>query len=91
MLKVDFDWTAEVAELTARTLLVFADADSIRPAHIAEFFALLGGGLRDAGWDGSNQPANRLAVLPGATHYDVQNHPLLVPVVSSFLQSSVPQ
>jgi pimeloyl-ACP methyl ester carboxylesterase len=91
MLKVDFDWTAEVAELTTRTLLVFADADSIRPAHIAEFFGLLGGGLRDAGWDGSNQPTNRLAVLPGATHYDIPNSPLLAPVVLGFLQSSVPQ
>jgi pimeloyl-ACP methyl ester carboxylesterase len=91
LLKVDYDWTAEVAELSARTLLVFADADSIRPAHVAEFFGLLGGGLRDAGWDGSNQPANRLAVLPGATHYDIVDHALLVPAVSSFLQSSVPQ
>jgi pimeloyl-ACP methyl ester carboxylesterase len=90
-LKVDFDWTAEVAELTTRTLLVFADADSIRPAHVAEFFGLLGGGLRDAGWDGSNQPTNRLAVLPGATHYDILNNPLLAPVVSGFLQSSAPQ
>ena len=70
-LKVDYDWTAEVAELSRRTLLVFADADSIRPAHIAEFFGLLGGGLRDAGWDGSDQPSNRLAMLPGATHYDI--------------------
>jgi pimeloyl-ACP methyl ester carboxylesterase len=91
MLKIDFDWTAEVAELTVRTLLVFADADSVRPAHIAEFFGLLGGGLRDAGWDGSDQPSNQLAVLPGASHYNVLNSPLLAPAVLGFLQSSVPQ
>jgi pimeloyl-ACP methyl ester carboxylesterase len=91
LLKVDYDWSAEVAELTARTLLVFADADSVRPAHISEFFGLLGGGLRDAGWDGSDQPSNQLAVFPGATHYDLLNSPLLVPVVLGFLQSSVPQ
>jgi hypothetical protein len=90
-IKIDFDWTAEVAELTARTLLVFADADSTRPAHIAEFFGLLGGGLRDAGWDGSNQPTNQLAVLPGTSHYNLLESPLLVPVVLGFLQSSVPQ
>ena len=53
--------------LKPRTLLVFADADSIRPDHIAEFYGLLGGGLADAGWDGSNQPANQLAMLPGRT------------------------
>jgi pimeloyl-ACP methyl ester carboxylesterase len=88
LLKVDYDWTAEVAELTARTLLVFADADSVRPAHIYEFFGLLGGGLRDAGWDGSDQPSNRLAVLPGATHYDILNSPLLAPVLLGFLPTS---
>ena len=91
LLKVDYDWTAEVAELAARTLLVFADADSVRPAHISAFFGLLGGGLRDAGWDGSDQPSNQLAVLPGATHYDLLNSPLLAPAVLGFLQSSVPQ
>jgi pimeloyl-ACP methyl ester carboxylesterase len=90
-LKVDFDWTAEVAELGNRTLLVFADADSVRPAHISEFFGLLGGGLRDAGWDGSDQPSNRLAVLPGTSHYNVLDSPLLAPAVLGFLQSSVPQ
>jgi len=85
LLKVDYDWTAEVADLTARTMLVFADADSVRPAHIVEFFALLGGGLRDAGWDGSAQPEARLAILPGATHYDVLSSPLLTPAVIGFL------
>ena len=88
MLKHDYDWTAEVAGLQARTLLVFADADSIRPDHIVEFYGLLGGGLRDAGWDGSAQPTNQLAILPGQSHYDILASPLLVPVVSSFLQSS---
>jgi hypothetical protein len=41
------------------------------PAHIAEFYALLGGGLRDANWDGSARPVARLAILPGHTHYDI--------------------
>ena len=91
MLKVDFDRSTEVAELTARTLLVYADADAIRPDHIAEFFGLLGGGLRDAGWDGSDQPSNQLAVLPGTSHYNLLASPLLVPAVLGFLQSSVPQ
>jgi pimeloyl-ACP methyl ester carboxylesterase len=86
-LKVDYDWTADVDRITARTLLVFADADSIRPAHIVEFFALLGGGLRDAGWDNSAQPSNQLAVLPGRTHYDVYLAPALAPTVVQFLDA----
>jgi pimeloyl-ACP methyl ester carboxylesterase len=84
-MKEDYDWSAEVAELQPRTLLVYADADSIRPAHVAEFFGLLGGGLRDANWDNSAQPTNQLAVLPGATHYDIVLSPLLVPAVTAFL------
>jgi pimeloyl-ACP methyl ester carboxylesterase len=84
LLKVDYDWGDELAGLP-RTLLVFADADSIRPAHVAEFYAKLGGGLRDAGWDGSAQPENRLAVLPGRSHYDVLGSPLLVPAILEFL------
>jgi pimeloyl-ACP methyl ester carboxylesterase len=85
LLKVDYDWGDEVAALEPQTMLVFADADSIRPAHVVEFFGLLGGGLRDAGWDMSAQPTNRLAILPGTTHYDVLQSPLLVPVVEGFL------
>jgi pimeloyl-ACP methyl ester carboxylesterase len=42
----DFAWTDEVAALTTPALLVFADADSIAPAHVTEFCAHLGGGLR---------------------------------------------
>jgi pimeloyl-ACP methyl ester carboxylesterase len=87
MLKVDFDWTDEVAALRARTMLVYADADSVRPDHVAEFFGLLGGGLRDAGWDGSARPAAQLAVLPGRTHYDVLESPLLAPAIAGFLSS----
>jgi len=87
LLKVDYDWTDEAAELTAPTMLVFADADSVRPAHIVEFYGLLGGGLRDAGWDNSNRPVARLAVLPGTTHYDVFLSPLLAPVVIPFLDA----
>jgi pimeloyl-ACP methyl ester carboxylesterase len=86
-LKDDYDWTAEVAELTAPTLLVYADADSIKPSHIVEAYALLGGGLRDASWDGSQRPVNQLAILPGQTHYDVSTSPNLVPAILPFLQS----
>jgi len=85
MLKIDFDWTVQVAAIEAPTMLVFADSDSVMPDHVAELFRLRGGGLRDAGWDGSARPAARLAVLPGRTHYDIIEAPGLVPAVLPFL------
>ena len=51
-------------------MLVFADADSIRPEHIVEFFGLLGGGLATPG--GTARGADRAAGdPPGTTHYDI--------------------
>jgi pimeloyl-ACP methyl ester carboxylesterase len=87
MLKVDFDWTEEVARIEAPTMLVFADSDSVMPEHVVELFHLRGGGLRDAGWDGSAQPVARLAVLPGRTHYDIIGAPGLVPAILPFLDA----
>ena len=66
---------------------MFADADPIRPAHIVDFYALLGGGLRDAGWDSSAQPATQLAILPGRTDYDAYLAPGLAPAVVQFLDA----
>jgi pimeloyl-ACP methyl ester carboxylesterase len=86
LLRQPYDWGAEVRTLTVPTLLVYADADSIPPAHAAEFYALLGGGLRDAGWDGSARPASQLAILAGRTHYDVFAAPELADVVDRFLR-----
>jgi hypothetical protein len=71
--------------LTTPTLLVYADADSIPVTHAAEFFALLGGGLRDAGWDGSARPKARLAILAGRNHYDIFQSDQLAAVVKEFL------
>src|ERR1700743_814453 len=41
--KQPFDWSADVVKVRARTMLVFADADSIRPEHMVEFWKALGG------------------------------------------------
>jgi len=90
LLSADYDWSAEVAAITAPTMLVYADSDSIRPGHMVEFFALLGGGLRDAGWDGSGRPAGRLAVMPGTTHYDIFASPALAAPVLDFLEAPTP-
>ncbi|MGW5673186.1 alpha/beta fold hydrolase [Micromonospora sp. NPDC003776] len=89
LLRREYDWSAEVAALALPVLLVYADADSIPVHHMAEFFGLLGGGHRDAGWDGSDRPASRLAVLPGLTHYDVAGSPAVPAVVLPFLTHEV--
>ncbi|MBQ1075908.1 alpha/beta fold hydrolase [Micromonospora sp. C31] len=89
LLRRDYDWSAEVAALTVPTLLVFADGDSVSCAHMVEFFGLLGGGHRDAGWDGTDRPASRLAVLPGLTHYDIVASPALPAAVLPFLTHPV--
>ncbi|HET6283962.1 MAG TPA: alpha/beta hydrolase, partial [Polyangia bacterium] len=48
----------------------FGDADMIRPEHEVKFYQLLGGGLKDAGWNRENMPKNRLAIIPNMTHYE---------------------
>jgi pimeloyl-ACP methyl ester carboxylesterase len=80
-----YDWRDEVRDLPMPVLLAYGDADSIPPSHAAEFFALLRGGLRDAGWDGSGAAPSRLAILPGTTHYDIMDSPHLAPLIADFL------
>ncbi len=86
----DYDWSQDVARIHAPALIVVGDADSVRPAHAAEFFELLGGGKRDAGWDGSGMSKSRLAVLPGLTHYNIFSSPSLAATVTAFLDAPMP-
>ena len=90
MLRHSYDWSDDVAALKMPTLLVFGDADSIPPAYCARFFELLGGGKTDGGWDGSGMSSARLAILPGATHYNNFFSPMLVSIVRPFLDASPP-
>ena len=83
--KRPFDWSADVAKIQARTLLVFADADCVRPEHMVEFWKALGGGQRDAGIDGSLRPANQFAIVPNTTHYTLIVEPMLSEIVERFL------
>ncbi len=87
----EYDWSREVASITAPTLLVAADADSIRTAHTVEFFELLGGGQHDAGLDGSQRPKSQLAILPGTSHYDIFSAPGLMPMALEFLDGPKPE
>jgi pimeloyl-ACP methyl ester carboxylesterase len=87
LLRQNYDWSAQIAALSMPTLIVAGDADSFSPVHAAEFFTLLGGGMRDGGWDQSGMTPHRLAILPGTTHYDIFMSPLLAPVVIPFLDA----
>jgi len=81
----EFDWTAEITALECPVLLIYGDADMFPPQQGADFFALLGGGRRDGGWDTSGVTPHRLAILPGTTHDTLLASPLLVPSVLPFL------
>ena len=83
----DYDWSADVARLKMPVLIVAGDADGLPPAHAVEFFELLGGGKRDANWDGSGMTHHRLAILPGLTHYNIDRSPDLAAVVAAFLDA----
>ncbi len=87
----DYDYSKDVAALQVPTLLIFADADSIQPTHIMEFYGLLGGGQRDAGLDGSRRSIHQLAILPGATHYTIDSSPSLASTVIPFLDTPMPK
>jgi pimeloyl-ACP methyl ester carboxylesterase len=87
----DYDWSKEVAAIKAPTMLVFADADVVRPAHIVEFFGLFGGGQKDPGMDGSGRPVAQLAILPGLSHIDIIDSPVLAAVLTAFLDSPLPK
>jgi pimeloyl-ACP methyl ester carboxylesterase len=91
LMAVDFDFTEDIRGLRVPTLLVAGDADMAPPAHFVEMFALLDGGLRDGGWMGEGRPAggHALAILPGLTHYDIVDSPLLAAVALEFLDAPV--
>lgn len=87
MVDVTYDWSAEVAKLQVPTMVVVGDWDSVRISHAAAFFELLGGGTQDAGWDGSGMNGNRLAILPGLTHYTIFSSPALAQAAIGFLDT----
>jgi len=85
LMRDHYDYSADVAKLTMPTMLVFGDADMYRPEHIVKFYQLLGGGLRDAGWQRETISKNRLAILPDQTHYDIFFSPKVVDAALPFL------
>lgn len=80
-----YDWSADVKKLTMPVMLVYGDSDMIRPEHIVSFYQLLGGGLKDAGWQREHMSKNRLAILPDVTHYEAFLSPAFVAAVLPFV------
>jgi pimeloyl-ACP methyl ester carboxylesterase len=83
----DYDWTPQAGAIAAPTMLVYADADAVTLEHIVEFYKALGGGQRDAGLDGSLRAAARLAIVPGATHYDLLATTAVARLAAEFLEA----
>jgi pimeloyl-ACP methyl ester carboxylesterase len=85
LMRTPYDWADDVRTLAMPVMLVFGDSDMFRPEHIVEFYQLLGGGLRDAGWMREHMAPNRLAILPDLTHYEIFMAPELVTTALPFL------
>src|SRR5262245_2454762 len=88
MIAEDYDLSAEVPRLPMPVMLVFADHDAISTRHIAEFYGLLGGGLKDPGFMDPQFTRARLSIVPGYTHYNLHTAPELGPIIESFLSDS---
>lgn len=91
VMKKDYDWSESIKKVKAPTLVIAADADLFPPSHAVELFGLLGGGQRDAGWDGSQRPASQLAILPNVTHYNIFLSPVLFSTAVAFLNNTAQQ
>lgn len=81
----DYDWSAEVPNITAPTLVIVGDWDAVRISAATKFFELLGGGAQDAQWDRSGMGKNHFAVIPNATHYDIINTTAISELAIPFL------
>lgn len=85
LMRKDRNWREEVRALAMPVLLIFADHDSVSMQHIAEFFALFGGGIREPGWIDPQFSRARLAIIPGYTHYNLGQGPEVARVIEGFL------
>ena len=87
LMREPYDWSANVKQLAMPVMLVYGDADMIRPEHIVSFYQLLGGGQRDPGWTREHMSKNRLAILPNVTHYEMGTSPSLPATVLPFIDA----
>jgi pimeloyl-ACP methyl ester carboxylesterase len=81
----DYDWSAGVSKLSMPVMLIYADNDSISTRHQAEFFALLGGGVKEPGWQNTQLSKARLAIISGYSHYNFMTSTELPPIIEKYL------
>jgi pimeloyl-ACP methyl ester carboxylesterase len=87
-MRKSYDWSADVKKLTMPVLLIYGDSDMIRLEHAVKFYQLLGGGLKDAGWQREHMSQNRLAIVPNVTHYELGIAPQLIDAALPFLNGA---
>lgn len=85
LMRTPYDWAEDVKKLTMPVMLIYGDSDMYRPEHIVRFYQLLGGGLKDAGWQREHMSRNRLAILSDLTHYEIFFAPQLATTALPFL------
>ena len=85
LMRRPYDWSEDVRRMTMPIMLVFGDSDMYRLEHVVEFYKLIGGGQKDAGWMREHMSKNRLAILPDLTHYEMFLSPALTRTVLPFL------
>jgi pimeloyl-ACP methyl ester carboxylesterase len=84
-MREDYDFSADVAKLEMPVMLAFGDSDMVSLDHVVEFYKLLGGGQKDAGWGREHMAQNRLAIIPDLTHYEAFQSPAMARAVMPFL------
>lgn len=85
LMRQNWDWREQVRTIKAPALLIFADHDSVTMPHIAEFYALFGGGLKEPGVMNPQFSRARLAIIPGYTHYNLGQAPQLAEIIHHYL------
>jgi pimeloyl-ACP methyl ester carboxylesterase len=85
--RTDYDWSAEVAELTMPVMMIVGDADSVKLDHAIEMYTLLGGNVPG---DFGFRPAAQLMILPNTGHYGtIFRVDLLGSALPAFLDTDV--
>jgi pimeloyl-ACP methyl ester carboxylesterase len=80
-----YDYTAKVAKLTMPIELIYGDSDMFTLESMVKFYKAIGGGQRDPGWQKEHMAQNRLAILPGVTHYDMGDNPEMAKTALAFI------
>ena len=79
---------AQMRSIHAKTMVIVADADGVKPEHAVAMFKLRGGGDEEAAATGSISvvPQARLVILPATSHISITAAvPVLEPMITAFL------